>query len=333
MRVLFINPPREGFFLVTERQAPIGIFYLVESCRKEGFEVEVIDMLAGEIIPRTILYDCLSHEQKNRLDSNPIFDSYVRYGMEDEEVIERIEQYQPSVICISIMFSCFHDSAERLAQKIKQTFPHILIIAGGSHVTTNYREVLDKRAIDYCLRYEGEKTLPKLLRSIEFDLPVTAVEGIAFGHDSVVTNNDHNWILELDEVQPAYDMISPANYGGAITIITSRGCPFACEFCTVHLSMGRTYRARSVQNVVDELETYTKKGFTRFNIEDDNFTFDIDRAKAICESIIEQKIQCTIYLLNGVAVQNLDEECIKLMAAAGVRKLFLGLETTDDQLL
>ncbi len=53
MRVLFIDPPREGFFLITERQVPIGIYYLAESCRRAGFEVSVLDMLAGEAVPRT----------------------------------------------------------------------------------------------------------------------------------------------------------------------------------------------------------------------------------------------------------------------------------------
>ncbi len=85
-------------------------------------------------------------------DSNPIFSEFVRYGMGDEEALEEIGRYRPEVVCVSIMFSCFHDAAERLAQKIRARFPSIVIIAGGAHVTTNFRDVLKCGAVDYCLR-------------------------------------------------------------------------------------------------------------------------------------------------------------------------------------
>ena len=67
MKVLFVNPPREGFFLITERQVPLGIYYLMDSCKKAGFEVEMIDMLVGKIVPKTIPFECLSSEQKKRI--------------------------------------------------------------------------------------------------------------------------------------------------------------------------------------------------------------------------------------------------------------------------
>ena len=253
--------------------------------------------------------------------------------MEDEAALDKIGEYRPDVVCISIMFSCFHDSAERLAKKIKARFPSVVIIAGGAHVTTNFREVLQCGAVDYCLRYEGEETLPRLLKLIASGMPVDGVSGIAYGRDPVVANDSHAWIRDLNGVRPAYDMISPEDCNGAVTDITSRGCPFACGFCTVHLSMGRAYRARSPRNVADELETYISRGFTRFNIEDDNFTHDIDRAKEICREIARRGLGCEIWLPNGVAVHDLDGECISLMAAAGVKKLFPGLETTSDKLL
>ena len=333
MKVLFINPPREGFFLITERQVPLGIYYLMEACRKSGFEVNIIDTLVGAISPKTIPFEELSSAQKERASKNPIFGDYVRLGIPDKQVIAKIEEWKPAVICMSIMFSCFHDAAERLAQKIKHQFPHIVIIAGGAHVTTHYKNVLSTGLFDYCLRYEGEKTLPSLLKAIEGKLPTENVEGIAYGQNPTVENPHHTWIRDLDELRPAYDLMSAEDYLHTMTIITSRGCPFACEFCTVHLSMGRQYRARSVENVIDELLIYSKAGFTRFNIEDDNFTFDVERAKAICRGIIDRKIECDIYLPNGIAAKSLDEECIRLFALAGVKKLFLGLETTSKHLL
>lgn len=191
MKVLFINPPREGFYLITERQVPIGIFYLAESCRKAGFETAVLDMLTGKIVPRTVPRGLLSRAQKAKADSNPIFSDFVRYGMEDEDALEEIGRFRPSVVCVSIMFSCFHDSAERLAQKIRTRFPSVVIVAGGAHVTTNFREVLKCGAVDYCLRYEGEETLPRLLKLIVNGMPAGSVEGIAYGRDPAVTNDGH----------------------------------------------------------------------------------------------------------------------------------------------
>jgi anaerobic magnesium-protoporphyrin IX monomethyl ester cyclase len=119
----------------------------------------------------------------------------------------------------------------------------------------------------------------------------------------------------------------------AISMITSRGCPFNCCFCAVHLHMGQNFRAHSVKYVLDHIQ-YVVDKFKVKNIffEDDNLTLDVKRFEEICDGIIERKIK--IVGKPPMACGHcLNLELLKKMKESGANSVFVGVESGDQQIL
>ena len=142
---------------------------------------------------------------------------------------------------------------------------------------------------------------------------------------------NQSWIYDLDSLaMPAFEKIDYTKYHGVSTLITSRGCPFSCSFCTVHATVGKAFRARTAESVLSEIRHQVMNyGIREFHIEDDNFTFDMDRVTDICRRVVDEGLDIDLYLPNGMTVVSLTREIACEMAAAGFKRLFFGLETTD----
>ena len=151
----------------------------------------------------------------------------------------------------------------------------------------------------------------------------------------------------LDELPyPAYDLVNMEQYlspkkigyrsfrNRAISMITSRGCPFNCCFCSVHLHMGREFRANSAKYVTNHVQ-YVVDKFKVKNIffEDDNLTFDLSRFEAICDGLIERKIKIGWETPNGVRADCLNLNLLQKMKKSGCQSVFFGVESGDQQIL
>lgn len=118
-----------------------------------------------------------------------------------------------------------------------------------------------------------------------------------------------------------------------LPIVTSRGCPFRCIYCCTPLSMGHRFRARSPENVVDEMQHWYEKGWTAFDINDDVFTFNKARAKRICELVLERRLQIKFNLAVGIRANSVDEELLRVLKEAGCRFISYGCEAGNDNIL
>ena len=160
-------------------------------------------------------------------------------------------------------------------------------------------------------------------------------------------NSPRSFIKNLDELPyPAYDLmnmeqyLSPKNMGyrsfrnRAISMITSRGCPFNCCFCSVHLHMGKEFRANSSSYVLNHIQ-YVVEKFNVKNIffEDDNLTLDLARFEAICDGIIAKKLKIGWETPNGVRADCLNLNLLKKMKKSGCHSVFFGVESGDQQIL
>jgi magnesium-protoporphyrin IX monomethyl ester (oxidative) cyclase len=111
-------------------------------------------------------------------------------------------------------------------------------------------------------------------------------------------------------------------------IISSRGCPFNCIFCSIQTVWGRKWRARSAKNVVEEMELlYNKYGVREFRFFDDNISWDKKRMIEICDEIIKRKMDIRWDTPNGIAISTLDEQVLKKMKQAGYYKAIFGIES------
>jgi len=131
----------------------------------------------------------------------------------------------------------------------------------------------------------------------------------------------------LNPVKIEYRSFKPR----ALAMITSRGCPHGCCFCSVHLHMGTAYRAHSPGYVADHLQFVLEKYRVK-NVffEDDNLTFDMKRMESICNQIVDRKIKFNWETPNGIRADRVNLELLKKMKKAGCRSVFFGVESGDQ---
>jgi radical SAM superfamily enzyme YgiQ (UPF0313 family) len=310
MRVLFINPWLKTLF-GDEKARPghpnLGLAYLIAVLKQNG------------------------------IDDIDVFDQ----GLEDDDEVlfKKISRQKPDLIGITTFSYCFN-YAMALIKEIKK-FTNTPVIVGGPHVSAVKQEILYKTAADFAMKGESEASFLKFI--IEFggsrdfasvgNLIGRSVNGTTFENDI------EPLIKDVDRIPlPSYEIFrfERYNYYTAKTapIITSRGCPYGCNYCSVKLSMGREFRPRSPENVVNEMKyminTY---GIERFEINDDCFNLDIDRAESICDLIRKENLNITYELYNGIRPDRVTERLLQKMKDSGCVFVSYGCESGNQDVV
>jgi len=223
-----------------------------------------------------------------------------------------------------------------LVDYIKENAPETIIVLGGVHATSWAKEVLEKfDNIDFCIRGEGEKSLIDLVCHKD----KTKINGLCYRDKGKIICSEVTMLQDLDVYPvPDYDKFDwskyhhQTNWARTVYIITSRGCPFTCTYCS--RGIGKIFRPRSPSNVVSEI-VHMKGRYRvqKFLIADDNFSLDIQRAKEICRLLIDKKINITWSAGGGLRVDRVDDELFNLMKSSGCVALSLGIESASNKIL
>lgn len=177
-----------------------------------------------------------------------------------------------------------------------------------------------------------------------------AIGSLAYRRDDrVVMHPRRGWIEDLDALpHPAWHLTDVERYfrigrtqglridgeQRLMQVTTSRGCPFRCSFCAKDATWGAGFRARSVENVIGELtELRDRYGVRRFAIRDDNFTADTERAEAICDAIVERRLDITWEAHNGLGVSYLSPKLLERMKASGCVGFTIAVESASPATL
>ncbi len=302
-RVLLIYP----FFrrlpdLSVFRFPPLGVSYLAAALREAGHEVSLLD--------------CTFRKRSSAL----------------REALAVKAQVVGIYCMVSMRQDCFW-----LARQLRGACR--LLVAGGPLPTCDPAPFL--RFFDVVVRGEGEQTLLDLLQALKEGAELAGVPGIAIRRDGAVTvTQDRALRQDLDGVAfPARDLLPNESYirqgrrrqGYSITtVLSSRGCPYRCEFCS-NVVFGSSYRERSPQNVVDEIQAALRLGYDRISFADDVFTMRRARVKQVCEEIRRRGLKFHWECLGRV--DSLDEPTARLMKAAGCSRVFFGIESGNDRIL
>ncbi len=344
MKICLVNPPLVLSSQHVNRPTPfypMGLLY-VASALEANHQVLIIDALAE------------GWKNVHKIEVNGEDKWYG--GLEFEEIAKSIKENGVKLVGITLPFSISHWSAQRAASVIKAADKNIITVLGGHHVTVRPQEVLLNKDVDYIVVGEGEYTMLELADALEQGnfAALERIEGIGYKVDGKpVINPVRKQAQDLDKLAfPARHLLNLENYFSAVeagqsprgdylpagkkwaTVITSRGCPYECVFCAIHLTMGRKWRPRSAQNVVKEIEELVNKyGIRHLTIEDDNMTFDTARAKEICDLIIQRNLGITWCMPNGVRADALDDELVKKMKASGCTEVFVAPESGDQDVV
>lgn len=263
-----------------------------------------------------------------------------------KELRRKIDRSHPDLVGITCM-SCQYPSALKVAKIVKEVDEETKTVLGGSHPTALPVQCLQERNVDVVVVGEGEYTTLELVESLEESSPLSKVDGIAYKQDGrIIVNPRRAPIVNLDELPfPAWDLLPmkdypPAPHGAFVkkppvtSMITSRGCPFRCSFCSSPILWGRLWRARSPRNIVDEIEyLYNVYGIREIHFEDDNFTLKKKRVIETCDEIIQRGLDIVWACPNGVRIDTLDEEILKKMKESGCYRLAFGIESGSQRIL
>jgi radical SAM superfamily enzyme YgiQ (UPF0313 family) len=343
MKILLIQPPVQDFYQTSIRTQPIGLAYLAASLKRNGHEVEILDCQTGKKksipIPSELSY-LRDFYPFNDHSPFKLYTGYYHFGMGWKEIEQKIKDSNADVFGISSSFTPYHGEALEIARIIKEWDRRKIVVMGGAHVSCDPEGVLQSPAVDYALMGEGEKRFPLLLEQIEKQGrgSIKDIDGIGYRKDGEIQINPlQSFIQDLDSLPPpARELLDPDRYRmrkkRSAMIITSRGCPHGCAYCSTHLVMGTSFRTRTPGAILKEMVECRKGyGIQIFDIEDDNFTFDQERAKKLMSLIIKNfgEDRLELSAMNGVSFASLDEELLKLMKRAGFRTINLSFVSTS----
>ena len=330
MRVCLINPPRIQQKLWGKPAAfqPLDIAYVAAVLEKEH---------AASII------DCPTEGWRNLQEIDGV---KYRLGLTKEQIAERIRQWKPNLVVITVPFSGWWQTAYEAASAVKSVDKDIKTALIGLHPSAKPHESLAEPNIDFVVIGEPELTVQELANVLEKGKPedLKKVKGLGFTlNGEVIITPPRPVIEDLDSLPfPARHLLPMKELFAAVKqtpirgeirkpcarVLTSRGCPNNCIFCSNHIVMGKKWRGRSPENVADELEQIVQTyGIKQVDFEDDNLTFNKKRMEAICDEIVKRGLDIEWYTPNGVRADGLDASLLAKMRQSGCQRIMVAPES------
>lgn len=276
----------------------LGLLYLVSSLKENGFEVQIV--------------------------------------LTDNEGVEKcLDDFHPDVVGITCVTSTYN-IAITILKTVKAYDKTIITVIGGHHVTFTVEETLNESCVDYAVRGEGEEVFPKLLKNLMKDKPHELIEGVCFKRGKRIYNkNSIAMVKDINKLpHPGRDSVKHYNFPG-IYMLSSRGCPFKCIFCSASNLYGGVWRKRNVESILDELEGIKDIRENKVTVQfgDESLTVDTKWAKEFFRGIIVRGFKFNWYANSRVDSINRDPELLKLMKEAGCKGLSLGIESGVQEII
>lgn len=308
MKILLVSPPTDSAIkrVVGTTGPPLSLAYLASMVRNEH-DVIIVDSIAEELT----------------------FD----------DVKERMKKFDPDVVGITATTSMIPD-AYRVADMAKEINENVKVVMGGPHVTFLPEKTMEEcGSVDFIVRGEGELTFKELIDAIEKNGDFKSVRGLSFrGRNGKITSNPPRELIKnVDEIpMPSYDLLPMEMYKADGvkfgTIVTSRGCPFNCIFCSSSLQFGKKWRGHSSERVMEEL-SILRNEYGRKSIEflDDTFTLVKSRAIDISNKIKKEGLD--ISWVASSRVDTFSKDIAEAMHDAGAHTLYFGIESGTQKIL
>lgn len=331
MKILLIKPSCTVYKsdpTLPSATLPFGIAYLASYLLSKGEGVMVVDALS-EGIKNIELY-----EHKTKI------------GLPDKEIEKRIREFEPDIVGITSMFTAFYLDTHNLAAMVKKINPEIKVILGGAHASISPELSLKDKNVDIVVKGEGEITLWEIVQALKGGRDYSDVSGAVVRKDGRIVNNPvRHFVKDLDVLPfPAYHLLPMEIYFETFKespylmssrmcgIISSRGCPGDCSYCSIHSVWGHSWRGRSPENVVDEMEFLIKTyNIKEFSFLDDSVACQKKRMQEICDEIMKRNLKIHWSTPNGISHWTLDEDLLDKMKASGCYRLTFGIESGNPK--
>lgn len=328
MRVLLIAPPRLPNLKECTGSIPTSLLYLASALRSGNHTPVVHDLSIATGLTTDSREDLTEALQKS------------------------IDQFSPELFAITCLTTLHYQSVVHIAKLLREYYPKTKIVVGGVHPSLFPKEILiNCDYIDYVVIGEGEEQITQLANALSINgscVDLSHIQSFAWRkHGEIVYQPRKSFLADLDKLQdPAWDLINFSDYHSehsqwnnpknlsfklAVPILSSRSCPFNCNFCAAYRTMGRKFRMRSPVRVVDEIQRlYERFGENYFSFIDDNMNLDKNNILQICSEICRRNLVIQFETLSGIHIESLNNEVIDALEQAGCVFVRLPFEHGND---
>ncbi|MFH2138238.1 MAG: radical SAM protein [Candidatus Omnitrophota bacterium] len=314
-KVLLVEPTYLDLYgkskIATKPYFPLGLGYIAAALKKNNYDCRILISSDGD--------DFLN------------------------KVMVSVREFDPLFIGFTSMTTNYPNAVE-LAKEIKKVFS-LPIVIGGIHVSAFREEILKQTDVfDYVVYGEGEDTIVELACNLNDPMAnFGEINGLIWKSSSgqIVVNPPRRLENDLDKIPfPARELVDLDKFsthshiagGRSATIMTSRGCPYQCVFCSAHNVHGHKYREHSVDYVISEIEELVNKyNVTYVFIEDDTFTVNKKRVERICKRLSDKKLNLKFGCFSRVDIMDLS--MARLLKKAGCINVIFGIESGDEEVL
>jgi anaerobic magnesium-protoporphyrin IX monomethyl ester cyclase len=297
MKVLLVIPPNIGRYVVATIPHA-GIAYLSAILKKSGHETALVDM---------------------------------RIHISNDYLFGKIDVFKPDMIGMTTA-AIGYKMAYDIIDAIKSRYPNIPVAIGGSFASTVHSKILEDTQIDYVIYGEGERTFLDLANGKD----PKDISGLIYRNDGEIEMNaPYPLEKDLDKLPfPDYDIFDlDSMLEKRIPLVSTRGCPNRCTFCSIQLVMGHPFRTRSPENVLEEIKYWYNRGYKTFEFSDDNFTFNMPRAEQICDLIIGSGMGLKLIFGNGLRADRVNPTLLRKLKDAGTSWIAYSLESSNTESL
>lgn len=310
---------------------PIGLAYVGAFLRANGFEYNAIDA-CGLALDQIRPYA----QSKN------IFIQ----GLSTEDVLEKIP-LETKIVGFTCLFSHCWPLVFEMAKAIRRKLPEVVIVAGGEHCTALPSQVLHGGIVQAVIMGEGEETMLEFCQKVLAGESWREIAGIAFLEQGAVKRNcDRKRVTDIDRFPPPdwdnwcietyidHEQVTGINLGRLMPILGSRGCPYACKFCSNESMWTRRYIMRDPVGLADEMqlmkEKYRVSGFTFM---DSTFVVNRNKTLAFAKELSGRNLNLTYQLPAGTRCEAFDEELALALEKSGLRNFAFAPESGSVKIL
>ena len=300
MRILLINP----YYPIDETPSPpLGLSFIAAALEAANHEVFLLD--------------------------------FVVYPYSFEILNAKLNEISPDIVGVTSVTMSF-DNAISVVSAVKKSHPAVLTVMGGPHVTFHAPQTLTQfPELDCIVMGEGDETVVAWAKAVENGTDWETVEGLAYRRDGDVVVTPTRKPADINTLPiPARHQVPLGRYralGMAISMTSSRGCPFKCIFCVGRKMVGAKVRYRNPAAVVDEMAHLWALGFHQINMADDLFTANKAHCHAVCDEILSRHL--AISWTSFARVDTVSEDVLIKMKSAGCHTVSFGVETGNPEML
>lgn len=313
--VVLVVPYRNSHYIVP----PLGLGYLAAVLRREGVRVDIVDCVKDRLSPNNFM--------------------------------QKMKDLAPGVIGFQC-FTCDAGQVARTSELLESSGLKATMVVGGGHPTGAPEESMKAfSSVDYGFLSEAEAGFPILVRRLAGKgegerIDPGGVPGLIWRENGAIRQNEHKLIGDLDTLPlPAWDLMDPRSYGHApqggflsdfpyAPLLTSRGCPHRCKYCSVFLHSGKKMRYRSIDSVSEELSLLSREyQVQEIHIIDDAFTLNKERVLEFGEMILERGFDFRFFFPNGLRLDTLDGDILDIFRRIGVYAFNVGVESGSQRVL